>query len=115
MILVIRPHSTVDVITNSSTELFTCQANTDIDMITNAMDELYDAWKKSGSFEFDDEVPYTIGRVSKEEKENYHNAWGFFSIEEGDIYIKGITDNSIPYEWFEFIEDTFGADRYHQG
>ena len=42
--------------------------------------------------------------------------WGFErNAKVGDIHISGNSDNSIPYEFWNVIEDVFKVERYHLG
>lgn len=102
--LLINTHSFVDVITNSSTELFVCDTDKTVDAIKDIL-------KGIGA-----DSLVNIGIIGKGEKPYWMNDddWGI-KTKEGQIYIEGIEDNIIPYELFDCIEYLFNATRYHLG
>ena len=117
-IFIIKTHSFIDVITNSSTELFVCNTDKEVETVRLLLEEKWELFKPLYSTE---EYPWTeslsdileVGVVPKKEQwwvEDYG-----VKCKQGDIYIKGTSDNSIPYKFFDIIEDLFNATSYHLG
>jgi hypothetical protein len=114
-------HSVIDVITNSSTELFVCNTNKDIEYIKELLQELLDLYNK-GTDEyllyedvFNDPFIYTKEMFLKVDPEYKYN-YGYEKEENlGKIIIRGTSDNSIPYGLFDLIEIFFSTDKYHLG
>ena len=117
MKIVIQIHSFVDVITNSSTELFVLDTDKSVEAVKEILQAAIDLENKvSGTdLQFEDifDEPYQeIGKSSLHGWDEYFNT----NIEDG-IVIVGAHDNSIPWWMFEFIESTFGwkTERHHLG
>ena len=110
-IIIINNHSFVDVITISSTELFVCDDDRSIVMVTEILEDMLSTYNKAMNSEltFEDVFkPVRIG-TSADDDDPYYGVRGA----EGNIIIKGIYDNSIPYALWELIERAFDATRYH--
>ena len=111
----INIHSFVDLITNSSTELFVLDTDKSLDVVKDILQNLVDFHNKmySTNFKFEDifEEPY-IGNADA----FLQGFYGKSDIKEG-IIISGASDNSIPYWMFDFIKDVFGykTERFHLG
>lgn len=129
-LLVLRIHSTIDVITNSSTELFVCDKEKSLDAVKKLIEEKWELAKPlydfSGSvWDVLEVKQITKKDVEQAEKERNENEYGFwldsyaynekFSYNAGDIHIVGTSDNSIPYEFFDVIEKFFQCQRFHLG
>lgn len=117
IMFVIHPHSVVDVITNSSTELFVIDTNKSVNIVREILQEAIDLHNKASetSCEFNDifkEPRFNFGKVIIEGYEDY-----FKSDNSDAIIVEGSFDNSIPYWMFEFIESVFGysTERFHLG
>lgn len=139
--LLLNIHSHLDLITNSSTELFITGGENNVDTVKEILQEILDSWNKlarTGAF-----GPHWVKNkrkyLNKEQEklepiyklddilevfvftENMFKAqedygWGYEKRENiGKIIIESRTDNSIPYEMFEWIEEAFCAKRYHLG
>lgn len=127
-------HSCLDIITNSSTELFVCNKKKELSEVKEILIEIIEGWKKicksdpdyEFEFEFDKmfDEPYIYTRENYEiDKANFKNEaefarWSYgYEIEEniGRIIIRSQTDNSIPYELWDKINDIFDAKNYHLG
>lgn len=116
----INLHSMVDVITNSSTELFVLDTNKSLETVKEILQEAINLHNSSNdtNYNFEDifDEPY-IGS-GKDALGDWCDFDPYFTskIEKG-IIIEGAEDNSIPYWMFEFIEDTFGysTERFHLG
>lgn len=118
-------HSFVDVITNSSTELFVYSGDKSKDVVKEILENLITvnnkAYGKHENFNdmFQNLYIYTEKNF-KEDVKNLEDAveylWGYEKEENvGKIIIESATDNSIPYWMQGAIENIFGAKRYHIG
>lgn len=137
-IIIINIHSFVDVITNSSTELFVLGDAKSIDAVKEMLQFMLDKWNElavKGVFgdHYVKNKRFTIGKESKPKpiktfgntfgnifiytekkyKQDMKNSpgygWGYEKKENiGKIFIQGYTDNSIPSEIFDWIEAAFG-------
>lgn len=123
--LIVNAHSFVDVITNSSTELFVCNTDKTIKQIADILQELLTNYNKlhgeRHSFRdtFQQPVLVTSKNVDKIGDDCYYGFDNKHSPRRkyliGNIVIYGVDDNSIPYEMFDEIQSLFGANRYHLG
>lgn len=125
-IIAIDVHSFVDVITNSSTELFVCDTDKTIEAVEEILHKLIDHYNElvelAGNhvekLDYDEvfDTPYIYTKEmwynnkSDEYKWNYHDEKNI-----GRIIISGVDDNSIPYEMFDKIENLFNGYREHLG
>jgi len=117
MSITINVHSMVDLITNSSTELFILDKEKSVEVVKEILQEAINLHNKANNTEymFGDifDEPY-IGSPKKALSgwEDYYNS----KIGKG-IIITGASDNSIPYWMFEFIESVFGysTEQFHLG
>jgi len=115
--ITINIHSMVDVITNSSTELFILDTKKSVEVVKDILQEAVSLHNSTHgtNYKFDDifDEPY-IGSSEDvlEGWEDYYKS----RIGTG-IIIRGDGDNSIPYWMFEFIESVFGysTERFHLG
>ncbi len=115
--IIIPIHSMVDIITNSSTELFVLDTekskHTVKEILISAI-ELHNL-ANNGKLTFEDcfDEPY---HGSGEEALKGWNKYFTSRIKNG-IILEGVGDNSIPYWMFEFIESIFGysTERFHLG
>ena len=113
-IFVIQPHSFIDVITNSSTELFVCGKEQEIDTVR----EVLKSWEEVHK-NFKD--TYEVRRPTQQEMEYKNWKWDWYlrgyekNLDENSIIIEWTGDNDIPYWFFDLIEDEFNASRYHLG
>jgi hypothetical protein len=114
-------HSMVDVITNSSTEMFICDTDKSLELIKEFLEELLKVYNKMfDKYLLFDEVfeePHFMNNEDEECLESYRE-YGYFKeikYDKSKIVIEGSTDNSIPYELFGLIEKAFGAYRIHLG
>jgi hypothetical protein len=116
-ILVINAHSFVDLITNSSSELFVCNTNKSVDMVEVLLRKMLDLHNEIRGTErrFDD----CFGGVyAATDATDYLKSLAKsydFSFTKGQIIIESQGDNSIPYELFDMIESAFEARRHHLG
>jgi len=137
-ILIINLHSVIDVITNSSSELFVIDNSKSIESIKEMLTLMLHYWNemaadgifgdhyvKNKQYSFKDNkinnehepiLNYedVFGDIYVYTKEKYDNR-GQYSDDRyetetniGKIFIESSTDNSIPSEMFEWIESAFG-------
>ncbi len=139
--LIINVHSHLDLITNSSTELFVTGGERELETVTSILQEMWDRWNQLaqiGSFgshlvknkrqylNDNKEVNpsnnlneilevYIFTKEIFEEREGL-DGWGYEKESNiGKIIIESVCDNTIPYNMFEWIEEAFSAKRYHLG
>ena len=96
-ILIISIHSMVDVITNSSSEIFVCNTDKSIEAVKSILKELLEVYNKGT------------------ERDLEFNDCFYIENNDGEVVIGSVYDNSIPYSLFDIIEDFFSADRSHLG
>ena len=113
VLFVIKPHSVIDVITNSSTELFIISTTKTIEVVKEILQDLIDIDNKITGYSrtFDDifDEPYV------QNTDDVVDGWGI-NIPSGSIVIYGANDNSIPFWMQEFLEANFGYNcRHHLG
>lgn len=107
-ILVLNVHSFVDVITNSSTELFICDGQKSVKVVEAALKEM-------GLSHCCNVYIYTQEKF-RERDSNREYRWRYERKGNiGKIIIEGTGDNDIPYERFDEIEKTFNASGEHLG
>jgi hypothetical protein len=113
-ILVINTHSFVDLITNSSSELFVCNTDKSVDMVESLLRKMLDLHNEihGTSRHFDDCFGGVY--VATDHLKSLANSYDF-SFTKGQIIIESQGDNSIPYELFDMIESAFEARRHHLG
>lgn len=111
----INMHSMVDIITNSSTELFVIDKNRSIYLVKEILQDAIDLYNKveNSNHKFHDvfDEPYF------DSVESVLRGWGeeFTGTTGTGIIVRSAMDNSIPYWLQEFIEKTFNCRRYHLG
>ncbi len=117
ILFIIQPHSIVDVITNSSTELFVIDTDKSIETVKEILQEAINLHNKveETSYTFEEifeEPRFNEGKVTIEGWEDYYQ-----SNHSNAIIVEGASDNSIPYWMCEFIESVFGysTERFHLG
>jgi hypothetical protein len=120
--IAISVHSFIDVITNSSTELFVCNTEKTIEAVKEALVVIMNKFRPNEEtccFEqlsemFDD--PYIYTKEMHEEGCKDGLYWKYQREENiGKVIIQGAYDNSIPYEMFNFIEEVFNTSSEHLG
>jgi len=113
-VIIINIHSLIDVITNSSTELFILDTKKSIGFIIEILQHAIDLHNIANetNLKFDDIFiePYYQDDKTFEGWSDYYSS----NLKDG-IVVKGIDDNSIPYWMFDFIENTFASERFHLG
>jgi hypothetical protein len=161
--ILIDVHSILDVITNSSTELFITDATKSIETVKEILQVVLDRWNdmaakgffgdhyvRNKRYALGDNVSEpkpiktfedTFGEIKYYTKEEYEKdfkdieeyrernkrngrdgfltgGWGYEKAENiGKLMIFSESDNSIPYEMFDWIENIFGSGttRFHLG
>ena len=117
--IAINVHSFVDVITNSSSELFVCDTDKSMTAVKQILSDKLRSYNRNNqrdvSFEDAFREPYIF---TQEMLDNVNKdwSWGWEKQENvGKIIIRSIGDNSIPWEIVEWIESAFSARRWHLG
>ena len=111
--LIIKTHSFVDVITNSSTELFVTNGQKSVEQVKELLSKKWDAFSELYNRTEHIDSILTVRLVTA--KDNWWNKAYGVGTEKGDIIIISAEDNSIPYEFFDVIEEFFNATSYHLG
>ncbi len=128
-LLIVEPHSVVDLITNSSTELFVMRTgDKDVDTVRNILEEKWRLFKllypndyAGNPKEYDSfteilEVRKATAEDAKSYDENWSDCYEKGMVKEGNVMIIGISDNSIPGDFFDVITNTFhDVETYHLG
>lgn len=137
-VIIIDIHSFVDVITNSSSELFLCNTDKAIETVKEQLASMLDTYRtctqnieeyeQHDYLNFDNvfgniyvytEEAYKQDKKRKAELiKEYENdySWGYEKKENiGKIIIESAGDNSIPYALWEIMEIAFDTYRYHLG
>jgi hypothetical protein len=122
MNLILNIHSFIDIITNSSSELFVCNKNDiSVEFVELILKELLNLYNNATQNELVYEEIFGHVRIYTKEKylKDYEYSGYLWGYEEekniGKIFIESNGDNSIPYAFFDFIEDVFDAQKYHLG
>ncbi|MFA6089869.1 MAG: hypothetical protein WC755_08480 [Candidatus Woesearchaeota archaeon] len=122
-ILIIPTHSFVDVITNSSTELFVTSTDKTVEAVKEILKEKYDLARnlhfnpdaEYQTFEVGDVFDILSVRKATQKDIKYLKESWELDIKKDTILIEGTSDNSIPYEFFDIVENIFHAERHHLG
>ena len=126
-LFVIRPHSVVDLITNSSSELFIYSGDKSVEVIEDVVKQLIeqhnarcelakkvsqkDFYEHPCSYDSAIGGVYVAGGVPSSDEHEFYG----ISYKPGDILISSNGDNSIPWPVQEAISEVLGAVRYHLG
>lgn len=128
-LLVINYHSFVDVITNSSSELFVCDTKKTVAQVKEILKGLTLVYSvgikdsEEATFYEEDDFLYEnmFGEIKIAEKDARDDDEFVYADFYGDCYKKGdllifsADDNTIPGPMFEMIESMFDARRIHLG
>ena len=119
-IMSVNIHSFVDVITNSSTELFVCDTDKSIETVETILREKLKQFSALTDREyvyeecFDPVFIYTQEMADKAIADEY--AWGYEGqATVGKIIIESASDNTIPYDLWDRINDLFDGQNHHLG
>jgi hypothetical protein len=120
--IAINLHSFVDVITNSSSELFVCNTDKAVETVESILREkliqfntLHD---RNYVYEdcFDPVYIYTQEMHTEGGSGPYGHGWDYENQNNvGKLIIQSACDNTIPYDMFDLIEGLFDANRHHLG
>ena len=123
-VLVIETHSFIDVITNSSTEIFICDTDKTLDAVNEILHELIDNHNRLAKHS-DKISPLVFENVFQEpyiytkemwEKNKDEFSWGYENEDNvGKLMIKSQSDNSVPYDMWDTINTIFDAHNEHLG
>ncbi len=121
--IIVKIHSFIDVITNSSTEIFVTETDKEVKEVEAILKEKWELFKKLYPDCYNSSLPLsgilTVNKATKEEVKDYIESWGDCHgkdmMKEGDVLITGTGDNEIPYKFFDVIEDIFNAKGFHLG
>jgi hypothetical protein len=122
-------HSVLDVITNSSSELFIISDDTDIKAVEEMLQYMLDKynemaergvfgkWEDFKLYQMEDVMRVRrLTQIEVDEDKNSSWKYGYETDENvGKIVIESQCDNSIPWEIVDWIESAFSAKRWHLG
>lgn len=127
MRFIVHTHSFVDLITNSSSELFVCHENRSVETIRKiivSLAEKYnekalnDSRKNLGQVADTIDIRHLFTRIFREPyvcpKTYRDEGWGF-TVKKGEIILESQDDNSIPWDLQEAIEGALNVTRHHLG
>lgn len=112
VLLVVKPHSFIDVITNSSTELFVTDKDRSVEFVKELLQELLNTYNKYNdtNYSFDS----VFGEIDIYDGSKFGTWYDEHAgLKKGQLYIISAEDNSIPYGIMQFIEDGMNMTRYH--
>ena len=122
---VLNIHSVLDIITNSSSELFIVDDDTTVKTVEEMLKYMVDQWNEMGekgifgkwhqNLKYEDIM--SVRTFSDEDVVSNHGwEYGYEKKENiGKIIIESESDNSIPSAMMEWIESAFSAKRWHLG
>ena len=117
--IAINVHSFVDVITNSSSELFVCDTDKSMTAVKQILSDKLRSYNRNNqrdvSFEDAFREPYIF---TQEMLDNVNKdwSWGWEKQENvGKLIIESCTDNSIPYDMWDDINYIFNGYNIHMG
>ena len=125
--MILNVHSILDVITNSSTELFVFKGNKSIELVEQILEEMWikikptliEDWNKfdrDKSLEDILVVRYPYDKEINVPAEDLKYIWGYEGhVNKDTIIIESVSDNSICSEFMDEIEYELSTDRYHLG
>ena len=124
-IFIVNIHSFIDVITNSSTELFITDDKKTVEVVKKILLKMldvseFDSKGNSSNSKKVDEVfnVYEINDSNVDRLLETLECYGGPKSKNeliGKIIIEGVDDNCIPFDLFELIERTFNTQRFHLG
>jgi len=115
----IKIHSFIDVITQRSTELFICDTDKTVEFVREVLQSYLNAINTM----FDENDPWYYSNIDQicniyyGSTKDALDGWADYYSSDLDnaLIIEGTSDNSIPYEMWEFINETFNGNNYHLG
>jgi hypothetical protein len=112
-------HSIVDTITNSSSELFVLNDTKEtvrlLEVILQNKWDLHCQLYNLPQSDVKDILYIEEADNTYMSRNQYLKEYNVPDIKEGTIIIHSSEDNSIPYEFQQFIENFFNAERHHLG
>jgi hypothetical protein len=121
-LFIVSVHSAVDVITNSSSELFICEGDAAARVIEDSLMELLRKYNEENNTHYTFTSVFTrpvtaTRKVLKEIEE--HCCWGFTNHRAksltGKVVFCSAQENSVPYELMLEIESKLNVKREHLG
>ena len=117
-IFLVNFHSFVDVITNSSTELFISNTEKSIETVKEILRKMLDICNMQNDKVDDIFRVYVVNKSNVDSLAQTLESYERNTLKKsliGKIIIEGVEDNNIPYELFDLIESKFSAERLHLG
>lgn len=104
-------------VSNSSSSSFICKTDLSVTEVSEKLHKIHQLYCEI----YDDESSFTDCYeeplyLTDAEKKEYFKYWTtHYEIPEGNIIINSASDNSIPFDLFDMIENAFNARRIHLG
>lgn len=103
-------------VSNSSSSSFVCDTKMDLTEVRRDLFKMLDFYNDLYKTKMEFEEVFCDPRIGTKKDDSYlQNDYGFPESAKGKILIESTSDNSIPYELFELIENRFDARRCHLG
>jgi len=99
-VLIIKPHSFVDLITNSSSELFVCETSKSIEAVKAVVETLVKLY-----FSNEDNRDITSEEI-------WTDLFDEPEMVDGKIHLNSADDNSVPYDIHPMLMKMLNAERY---
>lgn len=103
-------------VSNSSSSSFICNTKMTVEEVTESLQIMLDFYNKINDMNLPFDCVFEPPFIADE---TYGNNWKYhypeMSRASGKVIIHSDSDNTIPYELFEFIESKFDARRFHLG
>jgi len=112
-IIIIPIHSIIDIITNSSSELFVCNTDKSTSEVRALLGAILTAYGEGKGHDYCFSEVFGDIKIADHNELDWHG-WGF-DIHKGDLIITSESDNTIPWGIQDIIEDMFCATRHHLG
>lgn len=107
-------------VSNSSSSCFICNTNFSVEEVTVRLSHIIREYYNIAGYPvplLDQIATVTIADETNQEFLEEWSEWypELKNIKDGDILIRSVGDNSIPYDTFNKIESTFHAYKFHLG
>ena len=101
-------------VSNSSSESFICRTKDSIESVEKQIKKLLSFYNEWEGRNLQYKKVYYVQKITEELIEDVKD-FEYQVPEDATLAINSVSDNSIPYELFEFIESKFNAYRVHLG
>ena len=111
-------HSVLDIITNSSSELFVIDNETSVEVVEEILRSIVSKWNDDQDDPRQFNSMMTVRTLVEEDLLDAEDGWGWgYETPEnlGKVIIESVNDNTIPWEIMERIQGKFETKRWHLG